>query len=122
MIGEAEAFLFRTAGLSYGRSGEIAGRDIVPPCFDRICHPGLRGHPMTFRSGILFVLVIAGLIPSTMALAAQPPAMPPNTIDCKDWKHLRDGSWQAAANAKPFDGGTVTHMQGQDEAITRHAI
>jgi hypothetical protein len=77
---------------------------------------------MTFRSGILFVLVIAGLIPSTMALAAQPPAMPPNTIDCKDWKHLRDGSWQAAANAKPFDVGTVTHMQVQDETITRHAI
>ena len=42
-----------------------------------------------------------------IALAQQPSKpMPRNTIDCNDWTHNKDGSWQPHDNEKPFDLGS----------------
>lgn len=41
------------------------------------------------------------------ALAQQPSGpMSRNTIDCNDWTHNQDGSWQPHDNEKPFDLGS----------------
>jgi hypothetical protein len=72
---------------------------------------------MTHTPRILLALPFAGFLFPAMAPAAPPAPMPPNTIDCKDWKHLPDGRWQASASAKPFDVGDTKKMQIQDETI-----
>jgi hypothetical protein len=79
-------------------------------------------HLMRPWKGVVFALVFAGILPCASAFAAASPPLPENTIDCKDWKHLPGGEWQARENAKPFDVGTVKGLQMQGEIIGRRAI
>lgn len=70
------------------------------------------------KFSIACVLVLAA-----HASAATPkPALPPNTIDCKDFTRLPNGYWAAHHDAKPFDLGTATHTVIRDSVFGPHLL
>ena len=66
-----------------------------------------------------FIAMLMLAIPA-YANPAHPP--PPNTIDCKDWRHNTDGTWTARPNAKPFDLGPLKGITVLSSTTVRYGM